>query len=52
MNQTTNQPTHLLTPWCRVFLKKVIVIQLVTKFPVFVEPCGLLLSSQEATTGP
>ena len=27
--------TYLLTPWCRVFLEKLIVLQLVKKFPAF-----------------
>jgi hypothetical protein len=40
-----------LTTWSRVLLEKLIITQLVKKFP-FTEPKGSLLYSQEPTTGP
>jgi hypothetical protein len=45
--------TNLLTPGCRIFLEKLIVIQLVKKYPAFfMEPDGSLSCSQKPATGP
>ena len=35
MYSTTVRSAHLLTPWCRVLLEKLTVLQLVKKFPTF-----------------
>ena len=39
-----------LTPWNRVILEKLTVLQLVKEFPTFVEPQVPLLQSQEPIT--
>jgi hypothetical protein len=39
------------TPWSNVFLKKLIVAQIVKKSPPFTKTESLLPCSQEATTG-
>jgi hypothetical protein len=41
-----------LTPWSTVLLDKLLVTQLVTKFPAFMEPKGSLPCSQQPATGP
>jgi hypothetical protein len=38
------------TPWSRTVLEKLIVAQLVNKFPAFMEPKGSLPCSEEAIT--
>jgi hypothetical protein len=41
----------LLTPWCRTLFEKLIVTQLVKKYPAFfMEPEGSLLCSQKSAT--
>jgi hypothetical protein len=35
---TVNEKTNQLNPWCRVFLQKLIVTQLVKEFLAFLEP--------------
>ena len=42
--------THLLTPWCRVLLEKLTGLQLVKKFPHFMEPESSLPHSQTSAT--
>ena len=44
--------TYLLTPWCRVLLEKLTGLQLVKKFPHFMEPEGSLPHSQASATRP
>jgi hypothetical protein len=45
--------TYLLTPWCRTLFEKLIVTQLVKKYPAsFMEPEGLLPCSQKPAIGP
>jgi hypothetical protein len=45
--------TYLLTSWCRTLFEKLIVIQLVKKYPAFfVETEGSLPCSQKPATGP
>ena len=44
--------TYLLTPWCRVLLEKLTGLQLVKKFPHFMEPEGSLRHSQASATCP
>jgi len=44
--------THSLTPWCRILFEKLIVTQLIKKYPFFMEPEGLSLCSQEPVTDP
>jgi hypothetical protein len=39
----------MLIPWCRVFLEKVVVIQLIKKFPTFVELKGSTPCPQNPT---
>jgi hypothetical protein len=40
--------TYLLTPWCRILFEKLIVTQLIKKYPAFfMEPEGLLPCSQK-----
>jgi hypothetical protein len=49
----THSLTHSLTPWCRTLFDKLIVTQLVKKYPTsFMEPEGLLPCSQKPATGP
>jgi hypothetical protein len=38
--------------WSRIFLETVVVAQLLKKFPVFIEPEGSLLWSEEPATDP
>jgi len=48
-----NEIAHnLQTQWSRVLLEKLIVTQLVRKFPAFYGPEGSLLCSQDSTTVP
>jgi hypothetical protein len=42
--------TYLLTPWSRVILQKLTGLQLVTKFPHFMEPESSLPHSQLPAT--
>jgi len=44
--------TYLLTPWSRVLLEKLTGLQLVKKFPHFMEPEGSSPHSQAHTTYP
>jgi hypothetical protein len=45
--------TYSLTPWCRVLFEKLIVIQLVKKYPAFsMEPESSLPCLQKPATGP
>ena len=44
--------TYLLTPWCRVLLEMLTGLQLVKKFPHFMEPEGSLPYSQASATCP
>jgi hypothetical protein len=44
--------TEKLSSWIRVLLENLIVVQLVRKFPDFMESEVLLLRSQQPTTGP
>jgi hypothetical protein len=44
--------THSLTPWYRILFEKLIVTQLVKKYPFCMEPKGSLLCSQKPNTGP
>ena len=44
--------TYLLTPWNRVLLEKLTGLQLVKKFPAFIEPEGSLPHSQASATRP
>jgi hypothetical protein len=44
--------TYLLTPWSRVLLEKLTGLQLVKKFPHFIEPEGSLPHSQVPATCP
>jgi hypothetical protein len=43
--------TYLLTPWFRIVFEKLIVTQLIKKYPAFfIEPEGILLCSQKPAT--
>jgi hypothetical protein len=45
--------THSLTPWCRILFKKIIVTQLIKKYPAFfMETEGSSPCSQKPATGP
>jgi hypothetical protein len=44
--------TYLLTPWSRVLLEKLTGLQLVKKFPAFMEPEGSSPHSQAPATYP
>jgi hypothetical protein len=44
--------TYLLTPWSRVLLQKLTGLQLVKKFPAFMEPEGSSSHSQAHATCP
>jgi hypothetical protein len=45
--------TYLLTPWCRTLLEKLILTQLVKKYPAFFRELeGSLPCSQKAAIGP
>jgi hypothetical protein len=49
----THLLTHSLTPWCRILFEKLIVTQLIKKYPAFfMEPKVSLLCSQKPATGP
>jgi len=50
--QLTYLLTHSLTPWCRTFFEKLIVTQLVKKYPFYIEPEGSLPYLQKPATGP
>jgi hypothetical protein len=44
---------YLITPWCRILCEKLIVTQLVKKYPAFfMEPEGSPPCSQKPATGP
>jgi hypothetical protein len=45
--------TDLFTSWCRILFEKLIVIQLIKKYPAFfMEPRGSSPCSQKPDTGP
>jgi len=48
----THSLTHSLTPWCATLFEKLIVTQLVKKYPFFMEPEGSLPFSQKPAIGP
>ena len=49
---TTTNNTYLLTPWNRVLLEKLTGLQLVKKYPHFMEPEGSLPHLQVPATCP
>ena len=51
-NSTVLVMRHLLTPWFRILLEKLTVLQLVKKFPNFMETEGSLPHSQVPATCP
>jgi hypothetical protein len=48
----TNLLTYLFTPWCRILFQKLIVTELVKKYPFFVEHEGSLPCSHKPAIGP
>jgi hypothetical protein len=49
----THSLTHSLTPWCGTLIEKLIVTQLVKKYPAFfMEPEGSLPCLQKPAIGP
>ena len=51
-NRRREHILYLLTPWCRVLLEKLTGLQLVKKFPHFIEPEGTLPHSQVSAACP